>query len=118
MSQSLESLIEELPGYFKPDAVKDFQAIAQLELLDDPVEYWFLTISNGQCTTQRGKANSPQLTLSAQSNDLLAIFSGELNITKAYMSGKINFSGNLNLAFKLLELFDLPEHYRKRLNIG
>jgi putative sterol carrier protein len=48
------------------------------------------------------------LTLSANAQDLLDIFTGKLDAMKALMSGKLHMLGDMGLAMKLMSYFSIP----------
>jgi putative sterol carrier protein len=45
--------------------------------------------------------------LTANSDDYVKIFTGELDGMKAFMEGKIKLGGDLNLAMKLMQMFKI-----------
>ena len=49
------------------------------------------------------------MTLTADSQDYVKIFTGELDGMQAFMQGKIKLAGDLNLAMKLMQMFKISK---------
>ena len=47
------------------------------------------------------------MTITADSEDYVKIFTGELDGMQAFMKGKIKLAGDLNLAMKLTQMFKI-----------
>lgn len=62
-------------------------------------------IKGGACTVGTGPASSPDLTITMEDDDLVALFKGELNGMTAFMTGKLQLEGDLMLAQKLTAFF-------------
>jgi putative sterol carrier protein len=112
MNNSLENLITSLPLFFIPEKAAGLSTTAQLELIDEKPDYWTLLIENQECKVIHQPAQNPQFELKAMPEDLLAILSGRLDITRAFMQGKIKFNGKIRQAFSLLEMFHIPDEYQ------
>jgi len=116
MDKSLEELIKKLPDFFQPDRAEGVFVVAQLELLEEPLDYWTLHIENQKCDVFHKPAENPQISLKAQPEDLMANLSGNLNVTRAFMFGKIKLEGKIKQALKLMDLFEIPEEYQSNIN--
>ena len=64
---------------------------------------WFLDLKNGDGSV--GKVESSEVeadtVMKATSSDLVAMFTGKLSPTMAFMGGKLKISGNMGAAMKL-----------------
>jgi len=49
------------------------------------------------------------MTLKADSQDYVKIFTGELDGMQAFMQGKVKLTGDLNLAMKLMQMFKISK---------
>ena len=109
MSVTAEQLfMEELPKLFQPDRAGTTKATVQFDLSGDQAGQYHVNIADGQVHPEKGPATTPDLTLSAAGDDLVKIFTGGLDPTAAFMSGKLKIKGNMALALKLQSLFSRP----------
>lgn len=67
----------------------------------------YVVLDNGQCSVHEGFAPKWDTAIIISDEDLLALMSGKLNGMVAYMSGKLKVEGELALAQKFPEFFDL-----------
>ena len=65
-----------------------------------------VVIKDGQCNAAEGAASSPDLTLTMEDDDLIALLKGELNGMQAFMTGKLQVDGDMMLAQRLGSFFD------------
>jgi putative sterol carrier protein len=47
--------------------------------------------------------------MTVAAEDVLDIFTGKLDLTRAFMTGRLQASGDMRLALRLAELFDLHD---------
>ena len=92
---------------FKPEAAPGVEAVIQYILTGDQGGDWIITIHEGKCTVQEGKAPSPNVTITADGVDFANVLTGKMNAMQAFMQGKIKLSGDLNLAMKLMQMFKI-----------
>jgi putative sterol carrier protein len=57
--------------------------------------------------SRAGRSPSPEMTLSADSDDYIALFTGKLDPMQAFMQGKLKLQGDLNLAMKMTQFFKM-----------
>jgi putative sterol carrier protein len=105
MDLTLEQLLEAMPKAFIPEKAEGIDATVLLNILGEKGGQWVINIQNKQCKVTKGTIPNPKLTLTAQSQDLVDIFSGKLDGMKAFMSGKLKLTGDISLAMKLTGLF-------------
>lgn len=98
-----------MSGIFNPQAAGDLKATIQFEMTGKQPGNWFLTIADGKCTYQQGKAASPTLTIKTSSEIWLAIANKELDGAKAFMEGKYTANGDMGLMMKMKIYFGSPE---------
>lgn len=106
-SLTIGSLMDKLPEFFLPEKAQGVDAIIQFSLSGDAGGEWFVTIKDGSLKADTGKAESPRLTINADAQDMLDIFTGKLNAMAAFSSGKLKLSGDLGLSMKLMNFFKL-----------
>lgn len=112
MYTPIEELIQQLPSYFISEKAESLSAVIQIDLLQVPTDYWSVHIDQQECRVFHERSANPQIRLQAKPEDLLSILAGNLDITRAYMLGKIKFDGKLMLAMKIFDMFEIPESYR------
>ena len=117
MDPILEELIQKLPSFFVPQKAKGVNITAQLNLKEEEIDVWTLTVADQHCEVKHQRADRPNVTLTTTSTDLLAILSGKMNVTRAYMTGKIKLEGKITQALRLIDLFDIPDELRTKINL-
>lgn len=81
--------------------VKGINAVIQVVLTGEGGGEYYMTLAAGDFKTAKGKADSPNMTITQAVADWREINSGRLNPQMAFMSGKIKVSGDMSLAMKL-----------------
>ena len=98
-------------------ALKDMSSSADMEKLkgmdatilfnisgQDP-GVWTVEVHDGEVAVEEGKVGSPQVTVEAASEDLVALIKGDLNPMAAFMQGRLKVKGDMSLAMKMQKLF-------------
>jgi len=86
-------------------AAGDLKATIQFEVTGKQPGRWSLTIENGKCIYDEGKANSPSLTINTSSEVWLDIANKELDGQQAFTEGKYTATGDLSLLTRMRRLF-------------
>ena len=102
---TIQDLMSRLPAAFLADKAVGVDAKVLFDLTGPKGGQWVVTIQNQVCTVENGTTPNPKLTLTADAQDCLDIFSGKLDGMKAFMQGKLKVSGDFGLAMKLTGLF-------------
>jgi putative sterol carrier protein len=95
-------IVRRMPAAFDSEAAGDMEATVQYQL-SEPM---YVVIESGECHVFDGTATDPEVTLSIDDDDFVALMQGELNAMNAFMSGKLKLDGDLLLAQRLAALFD------------
>lgn len=103
-----DQVVQEMPTYFLPDKAGSTNATIQFDLTGDDAGKRYIKIADGQATAGEGEVESPNLTLMADSHDFVKIFTGQLDPTAAFMSGKLKIKGDMGLAMKMQSMFRRP----------
>ena len=96
-----------MPSAFLPEKAGGLQAVVQFQFNGRETGVWHVIIDNGTCTVLQGAAANPNLTLTADTDDFLQIFRGDLDGMQAFMQGRLEFVGDQNLALELLSVFKI-----------
>jgi putative sterol carrier protein len=107
MPLTVTELMEKMPGAFIPEKAQGVDSVIQFKFTGDEAGDWFAAIKDGKVDVSRGTHPSPKMTLTADSQDYVKIFTGELDGMQAFMQGKIKLAGDLNLAMKLMQMFKI-----------
>ncbi|MDR3577163.1 MAG: SCP2 sterol-binding domain-containing protein [Anaerolineaceae bacterium] len=102
---SIQDLMDRLPAAFLADKAAGVDATVLFNLTGPKGGQWVVAIQNQTCGVEKGTIPNPKLTLTADAQDCLDIFSGKLDGMKAFMQGKLKVSGDFGLAMKLTGLF-------------
>jgi putative sterol carrier protein len=104
---TVAEVFDTIQSRFKPAAAAGVKKTLQWNISGAEAGQWTIRIANQTCEVSQGPAEKPDLTLTLADQDWIAIAEGRLNPMSAFMSGKIKAAGDLMLATKLQNLFDL-----------
>lgn len=105
---TLTELLDLLPSAYQPEGNEPINAVIQINAKGEGGGDWYVVIDGDECKVISGISTNSDLKLGAKTSDLLDIVSGKLDGLKAYMTGKIHFSGSITLAMKIARLFVIP----------
>ena len=105
MPLTVEDLMKRMPSAFLPEKAEGVDAVIQFHLGEG--NDWICTIRDKTCTAERGVAENPKLTVTAEASDYIDMITGKLNPMTAIATKKVELKGDLNLAMKYMNLFDL-----------
>jgi len=103
-----DQVVNDLPSYFIPEKAGATSAAIQFDLTGENAGKRFIKIADGHATSGQGEVEAPNLTLIADSRDFVKIFTGGLDATAAFMSGKLKIKGDMGLAIKMQSMFRRP----------
>ena len=101
-------VIEAMPSYFQPDKAGNTNAKIQFDLSGDQAGKWYLTVADGHASASEGQVENPNLTFLADGRDVVKIFTGKMDPTAAFMSGKLKIKGDMGLAMRMQSMFRRP----------
>lgn len=99
---SAAEFLKKLPAAFNADAAAGTNCTMQFNV-STPTN---VVIKDGSCAVNDGTAGNPDVTITMEDDDLIALMKGELNGMTAFMTGKLQIEGDLMLAQRLATLFD------------
>lgn len=99
---SAADLLERLPQAFNAGAADGIACTIQFNCSSPH----HALIRDRQCTVADGTHADPDVTITMEDDDLVAMLRGELNGMAAFMQGRLQVDGDLMLAQRLPALFD------------
>jgi putative sterol carrier protein len=103
-----QEIFDQMAANLNADAAKGMNSTIQFNLSGDSGGEWYVTIKDGKAEVTKGKAASPNMTLSMTAQDYVDMIMGKLNGQMAFMSGKLKIAGDMGLAMKMQSLFKRP----------
>lgn len=102
----VQGIFNAIKGKLNSEIVGSTQAVFQFNLSSGgQEETWYIDLRNGEGNAGKGKpADTPDATLTMNSENFHKMFTGKLKPTSAFMTGKLKISGNLQKAMKLEKL--------------
>ncbi|HEX2991707.1 MAG TPA: SCP2 sterol-binding domain-containing protein [Anaerolineales bacterium] len=105
MAHTIESLIAMIPKELPGEKGKNVDTTVQLNVTGSQAGQWNAVIKDGKVTVAKGVHASPELTITADTADVLAVADGKLDPTQALMQGKAKVKGNLSEAMEVAKVF-------------
>jgi putative sterol carrier protein len=105
MAHTIESLIAMIPKTLPGDKAKRADTIIQLNVTGSQAGQWNIVAKDGNVNVSKGAHPSPEITLTADTADILAVADGKLDPTQAFMQGKVKVQGDLTEAMELVKIF-------------
>jgi len=87
-----------------PTQVQGVNAVILFDLAGEGGGKWTVRLEDGALTLEEGETATPNMTLSMDAQDLIALSNGELNPVSAFMQGRIKVSGDMALAMRMQSL--------------
>ena len=94
---------EVLPSRFKPEKALGINVTAQINITGLNGGDWIVIIKNQKLEVKEGTHPSPTLELKMAETDYMDLINGKMSGEKAFITGKLQFKGNIGLALKLKE---------------
>ncbi len=108
MPLTVAQLMEKMPGAFIAEKAQGVNSVIHFKFTGAEPGDWNAVIKDGKVAVAQGApVDKANMTLTADSNDYVKIFTGELDGMQAFMQGKIKLAGDLNLAMKLMQMFKI-----------
>lgn len=104
---SVQQLILNHEKAFQAEKAPGIDAVIQYHLTGDQGGDWIITLKDGACKVAQGIAENPKMSMTADAMEFHDILLGKLDGMAAFMQGKLQLAGDLNLAMKLTSLFKM-----------
>jgi len=102
----LDLIMMGMPTAFNPKAAGNLDATIQYALSGEDGGMYHVRIKDGKCTAHHGPAVNADLSINSPVEVWKAISKGEMNGPQAYMDGKYQWSGDMNIIMILDDLFE------------
>jgi putative sterol carrier protein len=101
-------LFAQLPEHLDPNTAKGLNATVQFNLSGEDGGRWWVAVHDGRAETGAGSVPNANVTIAMDARDYVDMVVGDLNHQVAFMSGRLQISGDMELAMKLRTLFRRP----------
>jgi putative sterol carrier protein len=106
----LEQVFAGMSESFNPTKAAGQQATVQYEIgAPDGTHEYAMRIADGRCEIDKGRAESPRVTIRIGLADFLRLLTGNANGMQLFMTGKLKVSGDLFFAQTYQSWFDRPQ---------
>jgi SCP-2 sterol transfer family len=103
-SGNVAALFGQIEAILSPDIVAKVNAVYQFNVKGEEAGTWYCDLKNGAGKVGQGEAEKPDATLTMDSKNFQAMFTGKMKPAAAFMTGKLKISGDLQKAMKLEKL--------------
>jgi len=105
MAHTIESLIAMIPKTLPGEKAKRADTTIQLNVTGTQAGQWNVVIKDGTVNVAKGTHATPEITVTADTEDVLAVADGKLDPMQAFMQGKAKVQGDLSEAMELAKSF-------------
>lgn len=104
---TIQDLFDKLHRAFIPERAQGTNVTILFEIAGEDGGDWLVHIHDQVCEVRRERIENPNLLLRAEAQDVLDVYYGKLDAVRAYMQGKVQFTGDMGMAMRLVTLFDV-----------
>ena len=108
VKDSIERYMGYLESSYRASQSGDLAAMIQFHFTDPMVGSWVVTITPDACKVERGTTESPTIKVEVDPKIFMDIQEGKIMANMAVSRSKMRLSGDLNLAFRIANAFELP----------
>lgn len=105
---NLQDLMQQAIDGFLPENAAGINATVQFLITGSQGGDWAVIIRDQKLVVEPGISENPNLSISADTQDIFNLIGGKLNPMQAYMQGKVQVKGDMGLAMRLLSVFKRP----------
>jgi putative sterol carrier protein len=106
MTSKTREMMQTMQDAFLPEKAGATKALIQLNLTGQDSGLWAVDVANGQCQIREEEVEKPDVTVTMDTEDFVALYHNQLNPVQAFMGGKIKITGNVGLVMQLLNWFE------------
>jgi len=98
---TVQEIMDGVYKRFDPDVWGDKNAVIQFNIAGEGGGQWTAIFEDGSVNVSEGIVEDPDMSFTTDSTTFIALANGEVDGMSAFMSGKVNISGNVTLALKM-----------------
>ena len=102
---SVEEVFNGMASSFNSSNAQGMDAVFQYNVTGDGGGTWHVVVKDGACEVNVGAHPSPSVTMTLDAETWLGMVNKQINGMQAFMSGKLQVSGDIMLAQKIESLF-------------
>jgi putative sterol carrier protein len=103
-AKTLKEFFEKvLPERFNPSKATGIDATVQINITGPNGGDWIVIIKDQKLEVKEGMHPSPTIVINMAETDYMDLVNGKLSGEKAFITGKLQFKGNMALALRLRE---------------
>jgi len=92
-----------LPNRFNPSKAAGVDVTVQINIIGPNGGDWIVILKDQKIEAREGTHSSPTIVIKMAETDYMNVVNGKMSGEKAFMTGKLQFKGNIALALKLRE---------------
>jgi putative sterol carrier protein len=92
-----------LPSRFNPSKAKGVDVTVQVNITGPNGGAWTVMIKDQKLEAKEGTHPSPTIAINMAETEYMDVVNGKMSAEKAFLTGKLQFKGNIALALKLRE---------------
>jgi putative sterol carrier protein len=96
-----------MPAKFNPTAATGLDVVFQFHIEGEGGADYYVAVKDQKVTVTQGVHDDPTVSLRMKEEDWVSMVNGELDGMSAFMSGKLNASGDIMMAQRIQTLFTL-----------
>ena len=104
---SVKEVFEKMPQAFNATAAAGLNMVFQFHITGGEPGDWHVAIADSACAVSQGVHAAPTVSLTMADQDWLAMCNGTLDGMTAFMSGKLQASGDIMAAQRIPSLFPM-----------
>jgi 3-hydroxy-3-methylglutaryl CoA synthase/NAD(P)-dependent dehydrogenase (short-subunit alcohol dehydrogenase family)/putative sterol carrier protein len=104
---SVKEVFDKMPDAFNQDAAKGVDVVFQYNISGKNGGEWMITVKDGSCKVESGKAAKATCTLNISDADFVDMISGKLDPMQAFTSGKLTIDGDVMKSQLIGKLFKM-----------
>jgi len=105
---NVRNIMSKIPDYFRPEKAIGITAVVQCIFTGKQASNWVVVIKDQVCEVAEKLTSNPDLTIRADGETGVKLFTGDMDPMRAFLLGKVKVSGDLTLGMKLVNFFDRP----------
>lgn len=100
-------IFDQMPGVFQKEAAAGVDVVFQYAISGAKGGEWIVTVKDGACKVEPGKAAKATCTIKMADNDFVQMVTGKLDPMKAFTTGKLLIDGDVMKSQLIQKLFKL-----------